>query len=313
MLDVNRLLLTAPDFLLSRAKVVAQAFKPYNAEQRNFLLAQAALIYVGARILNELLDGDPHWEPANALRVVYKGRAYSGRFLVNDMSNLVQDTPSFLSGRLGPLVRSGYESVSGRDMRTGARKETMIETDNPAFRSAQILLQDFGQWMIPVGMEGFTPGATGREQTGPGQVALALAGVGSRKYTPETKMYDAATHFNRNSPDAKTQLYQKERDTEAIVASQFRKLDDLLDAGELKAALKEFEALKAEGHTDEGFKRHFAARPFTGNSAREIAFRNALSPEEQKTYRAALELRRARAESFAKMLQLAPAAAQTTP
>lgn len=306
MLDVNRLLLTAPDFLLSRAKVVAQAFKPYNAEQRNFLLAQAAIIYVAARVLNELLDGDPHWEPANALRVVYKGRAYSGRFLVNDMANLVQDTPSFMAGRLGPLPRSGYEAVTGRDMRTGARKETIIPTDNAAFRSTQILLQDFGQWLVPVGLEGFAPGAAGREQTGPGQVALALAGVGSRKYTAETQMYEAATRFNRNSADAKTQLYQKTRDAEAIVQSQFRKLDDLLDAGDLEAARKEYEALKAEGHTDQGFLNHFAQRPFTGNAAREAAFKESLTPAELKVYQQALQDRAKRRENFGKMLQGEP-------
>jgi hypothetical protein len=77
----------------------------------------------------------------------------------------------------------------------------------------------------------------------------------------------------------------------------------LLDAGELDAAKKEYEALKAEGHTDQGFLRHFAQRPFTGNVARELAFKQSLTPAELKTYQQAMQDRTKRRENFGKMLQ----------
>jgi hypothetical protein len=326
MLDVNRLLLTAPDFLLSRSKVVGQAFKPYNAEQRNFLIAQAALVYVGARILNQLLDGQPHWEAANALRVVSKGKAYGARFLVSDIAAMVQDFPGFAAGRLGPYPRTAFESLTGRDMRTGARKDVLINTDNPAFRAAQIALQDFASWLIPVGVEGVLPGAVGREQTGPGQVALALSGVGSRKYTAETQMWDAATQFNRNSQDAKTQLYQKTRDDEAKTQGAYRKLDDLLDAGDLKAAAKEFQALVDEGHSPKSIEQRFRVfskpttrngerptvlRPFSGSSSREGAFVQSLTPALRQTYDRAIQERVARAEQFSRMVEILPKPAET--
>jgi hypothetical protein len=306
MLDVNRLLFTAPDFLLSRAKVVGQALKPYNAEQRYFLLAQAALVYAGARVLNQLLDGNPHWESENALRVVYKGRAYTARFLVNDIANMVQDTPGFAAGRLGPVPRSGFEAVTGRDMRTGARKETVIETTNPAFRSAQILVQDLAQWLAPVGIEGVLPGAKGREQTAPGQVALALAGVGSRKYTAETQTYEEATKFNRRSPDAKAQLFQKTRDADAKTEGQYRKLDDLLDGDDLKGAQKEYEALIAEGHTPANMAARYRGifRPFTGNAKREKDFKESLSPADRKIYDEAIQRRKERRDKFNQLREL---------
>lgn len=304
LLDINRLFLTAPDFLLSRSKVVAQALKPYGREQRYFLLAQAALVYGAARALNLLFDDDPHWEAANALSVVYKGRAYSARFLVNDIYHLVTDPWSFAQGRLGPLPRSGIEALTQRDMRTGARINVPFETDSKTLRSAEILVKDMAEWLVPVGTEGFMPGAKGKEQTAPGQVALALAGVGSHKYTAQTQMFDLATKFNRQDKDPKAQLYQRTRDAEAKGDSAYRKLDALLDAEDLKGAKDEFEALQKEGHNAHSISLRYShvQRPFTGNTAREVQFRASLNPQEKAVYDKAIQERVARKQEFKKLL-----------
>jgi len=312
-LDVNRLLFTAPDFLLSRAKVVGQAGKPYHAEQRYFLLAQAALVYAAARILNYLLDdGDPHWEAENALRVIHKGRAYSARFIVNDIGHLLQDPAGFAGGRLGPWPKALYETVTGRDMRSGARIEVPFKTENGALNAAQILIKDLAMWGLPIGTEGFLPGATGREQTTLGQFGVGLLGVGSQRYTPETEMYQLAAEFNRKSPDPKTQLHQQTRDDAVKETSVYRKLDVLLEAGDFKAARKEYDALIAEGHTVIGIKQRYnattgdhLARPFSGSVEREKKFKTSLTPEQLQEYNRAVQMRKEREKAFKAMLQSA--------
>jgi len=309
-LDVNRLFLTAPDFLLSRAKVVGQALKPYNREQMLFILAQAALVYVAARIFNLLLDDDPHWEPENALQVIHGGKSWSARFIVNDMLHAVTDPAGFASGRLGPWPRTGFEMITGRDMRTGARKDVPIDTENPAFRAAQIAAVDLAQWLIPVGADGLLPGATGREQTGPGQFALGLVGVGSRRYTAETEMFQLAAKFNRGSEDPRANRQQKMRDDAPKQQSAYRKLDVLLEADDLAGARKEYAALQKEGHTKDAIAARMKAitdghlaHPFTGSQEREKQFKASLTPEQRMEYERAVALRKERAAKFSRMLQ----------
>ncbi len=311
LMDVNRLLFTAPDFLVSRLKVLGQALKPYNAEQRYFILAQAALVYTGARVINAIFrkDHDPMWDPRLWDKVVLGDRAYSARFLVSDYGHLIQDPVDFAAGRVGPYPKMAIDALVQRDWRTGSRLSVPIETDNRAVRAAEIMAKDFGSWLLPMGAEGFAPGAPAREQTKVSQAAQALAGIGSRKYSAETQLYDAAAKFNRNSGPA-GQSYQKARDAEARVEGQYRKLDDLLDAGDVAGARKEYNALRAEGHTDEGFLRHFADRPFTGNAARELQFKQSLSPAEQQQYQAALQTRQTRRENFGKMVRASNAVSQ---
>jgi hypothetical protein len=306
MLDINRLLLTAPDFLLSRAKVVGQALKPYNREQRYFLLAQAAVVYGISRVLNLLLDDDPHFEPENALSVVYKGRAYSARFLVNDLYHLVQEPVSFASGRFGPGPRALIESVTQRDMRTGVRIDVPFQTHSAVWRSAQILVKGLAQWLVPVGAEGLLPGASGREQTGPGQLGLALLGVGSRKYTAQTQMWQLAADYNRASNDPGARHFQERREAEAHAESAYRKLDNLLDADELDRARREYEALVAEGYKPDNIAGHYAhAQYFTGSAARERAFVQSLSAGQREIYSRAQAERAARLEKFRQVLRVA--------
>ena len=305
MLDVNRLLLTAPDFLLARSKVVAQALKPYGREQRYFLLAQAGLIYMAARALNVLLDDDAHWEPENALGVVYNGRVYSARFLVNDIWHLLNDPSSFAQGRLGPWPRAAIEATTKRDMRTGARIDVPFETNSGTWRTVQVLVKDLVGWLAPVGTEGLLPGAAAKEQTGPGQVALALVGVGSRRYRPATQVWQWAADFNRHSPDPAAVLYQKRRDADVKAESVYRKLDVLLEADKVDQARREFDALVAEGYKPVNIAMRYrqVRRPFTGSLAREALFRANLTPEQSKIYQRAIQERIALGQAFGRMLQ----------
>lgn len=320
LLDVNRLLFLAPDFLLSRAKVVAQATKPYNREQTLFLLAQGGLVYLASRMLNQLLDGDPHWEPENAMRVVYKGRSYAARFIAQDVIHLIEQPVEFAGGRLSPWTRTGIEAVTGRDMWSGARKDVPIDTENKAFRSAQIVAKDMYEWMIPIGAEGYLPGASARAQTGPGNLALSLIGVGSRKYTAQTQLYQLAAEFNRKG-DPAAQLHQKQRDSVARGESDFAKFDNLLDAGELVRARREYQELIKDGRDPDNIAKRYKvitvgrdkephlSSTFTGSVEREKAFKKSLNTDQLKMYDRAIEERKARAAQFEKMLRVLPASA----
>jgi hypothetical protein len=304
-LDVSRLLLTAPDFLLSRAKVVAQALKPYHAEQRYFLLAQAAMVYTAARVLNYVINGDPKWDASLADSVVWNGRAYKARFLVSDVAYALQDARGFAAGRFGVGLRAAFETLSGRDLRTGARIEVPIKTSNSALQAAQVLVKSLASWAVPVGLEGLMPGAAGREQTKAGQAALALAGIGSSRYTSETQMYDAARSFNQASTDPKVRLQAERSENEVHQASPYRKLDDLLEAGDLKGAGRELQALLDEGRDAAAVLRRYQGvnRPFTGSRAQEAAFVESLSAAQRKTYDQAQAEREQRLEQLLKLPQ----------
>lgn len=298
ILDFERLALLAPQFLESRVKIFGQALKPYGAEQRRMLGLQFAAIYVGARLLNSLFDKDPHWEPENAFSLVVNGRAYSLRTVVGDAWHMLKDLSSFASGRLSPLGRIAIETITQRDLRTGARKEPPIQTNWLPSRIVQNLLADLAKWHIPVWAEGLLPGAKGREQ-GVLDAALSSVGVGSRKYTAETQVAGWARDFNRSSSDPHARTEQRQRDSEARTEGSYRKLDALLDAGKLAQAATEYQALQADGHKDKDIAGHYDhARPFTGTKAGDKAFENSLDPGQKQMYERALAERKKRQDAF---------------
>ena len=299
VMDLNRMALMAPQFLEARLKVVGQALKPYGAEQRKMLLLQAGILYMGARVLNKLLDGDPHWHD-NPFSVVHNGRAYSIRTIVGDFYHLMTDPASFAAGRLAPLAKIITEDVAmgGRDLRTGARKDLLWQTQNPVSRMAQNVATDLANWLTPIPVEGMMPGNSGKGDTA-ASMALSSVGVGSRKFTAAYEMRDLAANFNRNSPDARAQNFQANRDNGSFGHSAYYKLDGLLDAGQVDKAAAEYKALLTEGHTAKQIEmRYDRQAPFTGSVQREQQFRASLTPEQQNIYAKARAEQQTRAAAF---------------
>ncbi|HTV41715.1 MAG TPA: hypothetical protein VMF08_14125 [Candidatus Sulfotelmatobacter sp.] len=195
-LAVLRLGFVAPDFLISRAKVIGQAFKPYNREQRVFLIAQAAGVYLLCRAINATFseNHDPHWEPANWDSVVIGKRAYHARFLVSDAANLARDLLGmgnfnqhgipFISGRLGVVPKIGIETLTGKDLFTGRDEEGLFQTHNPLLKAFSIVAKDTADWMTPMALDGFIRGSAGG-QSWPESVMTSLVGVSSRAANPE--------------------------------------------------------------------------------------------------------------------------------
>ncbi len=172
-------------------------------------------------------------------------------------------------------------------MRTGARKEPLVATENPVSRVAQTAVQDLAGWLVPIPIEGMLPGAAGREQT-PADMLLASVGVGSRKYTASTQVQKLAADWNRNSADPATVNFQKQRDDSSFGTSPYRKLDALLDAGDVERARTEYRELLKDGHTAKQIEvRYDRNVPFTGNQAREQAFIKSLDEHQKAVYREA--------------------------
>lgn len=299
-----RLTMLAPQFLEARVRVFAQAMTPHGGEQRRMLLRSAVILWVSSRLLNWLFDDDPHWEAENAFNVVVKGRSYSLRSILGDAVHLVHDPASFTAGRLSPLVRLTIETLSGRDMRTGARKLPPIQTDNIGLQRAQTLLQDLLTWTVPAGAEGFLPGASSREQTVTTSL-LSTGGIGSRKLTKGMVVSDWAREFNQESGDPRAVQWQKERDSQTPAGERpYRALDALLDAEDYAGALREYQELLKEGRTPEMVLRRYNAvrRPFTGSRAREVAFVRGLNPAQRRDYNRAMEERMERARRMGRVL-----------
>jgi N12 class adenine-specific DNA methylase len=111
--DLVRMFALAPDFFEARARFVGQALRPKGREQLHALLLGAAALFILSRLLNKMLDGDPHWDKPFSL--VIKGREYSLRTIQGDLVHLYKDPAQFITVRLNPLVRTAKEFLDKRD------------------------------------------------------------------------------------------------------------------------------------------------------------------------------------------------------
>ncbi|MBU1067311.1 hypothetical protein KKE60_05960 [Patescibacteria group bacterium] len=112
--DTFRLINLAPDFLEARTRFVIQAIKPYGREQMAALIRGTLGIVLATKIVNMLLDNDPHWE--KPLSLVIKGKEITLRSVPGDLLHLYNDPRSFVYHRLNPTVaRTMVEGVTGRD------------------------------------------------------------------------------------------------------------------------------------------------------------------------------------------------------
>ncbi len=137
--DLLRLTLLAPDFLEARARFVGQALKPYGSEQLHALLFQATQLYLAARVVNQVLEGDAHWD--KPFSVIYKGRQYDLRTISGDIYHLINDPRSFGYYRLNPaLLKPVLEALTGRDA-WGRRKGPAAQLEEFLLGAAPIPLQ----------------------------------------------------------------------------------------------------------------------------------------------------------------------------
>lgn len=166
MQDVMRMALLAPDFLEARGRFVGQALKPYGREQALALITGALGMYVAARILNQLLTGNPRWEAQNVFDVVYKGRAYTLRSVPADIIHLFTDPRGFIYNRLNPVYgRGAIEGITGRDKY--GRKQSVGQQ-----------VRDTLSGGLPIPVQGLSKG----NESGPLETVLSSTGLSTFPY-----------------------------------------------------------------------------------------------------------------------------------
>ena len=112
--DALRLMTLAPDFLEARTRFVTQALRPGGQEQLYALARGAIGLVMLTKIVNTVLDGDPHWE--KPLSFVVGSREFMLRSVPGDLYHLASDPRSFIYHRLNPTAtRTLVESITGRD------------------------------------------------------------------------------------------------------------------------------------------------------------------------------------------------------
>ena len=138
--DALRLILLAPDFLEARAKFVGQGLKPFGREQSAALIRGALGMYIGARVANQIIDGDPHWD--KPFSIVIKGKEFALRSVPGDIVHLITDPNSFVYYRLSPTtVKPIVEWATSRDA-MGRKKSTEDQ------------IKDFFQTHVPIPIQG---------------------------------------------------------------------------------------------------------------------------------------------------------------
>lgn len=281
--DFLRLAFLAPDFLEARARFVSQAFTRYGAEQRIALALQAATLYVGARLLNTAISGDPHWDPKDAFEIFAGKRRYGIRTVVEDAMHAVTDPALFISARLSAVVRTAQEFNSGRDWR--GIKRTSLEQ-----------LGDVARWLIPITVD--QPVAHTRTDS-----ALAASGITVRSATSQQKIYQLLRDFR-----VKNNLISPADKAGMTAPSEYTVLRNALLEGNEKDARDAYTELLhpsagVKPKTAQQIREHFSratTAPFSGSTAVEARFRASLDAKGRAAYQ---EARRERQQELSRLLQ----------
>ncbi len=265
--DFFRLAALAPDFLEARFRFAAQAFTKTGGEQRMAIALQAATLYVGARILNQALDGDPHWEPKYAFDVVVNKRQYGIRSVAEDTAHLISDPSQFIANRLAPFAKAAVEFVTHRDWR--GIKRTSVQQ-----------LEDIASWLTPITF-GRQVDRTKLDTT------LSAAGVTVRSATAQQRLYDKLKTFKTDKG-----LLTKDELAGMISPSEYSPLKNALMIGNENAARAEYDTLihpsdGSKPKTPAQVRQHFidsVRAPFSGSRRIEMQFLKSLDKSGNDLY-----------------------------
>jgi hypothetical protein len=278
--DFYRTFLLAPDFLEARGGFVGQTLKPSGLgakgllknEQGQALAILALTQYMIARITNQIIDNDPHWELKNAFRIISGNHAYSLRTVPGDVVHLLSDPRGFIFNRLSPMMgRGGLELATQRDYR-GVKRDFMQQ------------MKDLLMSGIPISM---------RIRNG----TKILESFGNA-FGVQNQRYDAVQNIHQRADDFKkkngiTTPYETVYDPEA---DAYNTLRNAIERGDQSGAKAEYQKL-AQKIAPAKIQKHFKeslSRPFTGSKANDAKFYNSLDEQGKQEYKEAKDLRAAR-------------------
>jgi hypothetical protein len=270
--DTMRLILLAPDFLESRAKFFGQALRPFGAEQRWALLRGAVAMYIGGRLVNQVLNGNPELDPSMAFSIRVGQRVYNLKSVQTEFLHLVLDPRQFAYARANPMItKTLIEYITGRDER--GRK-----------RDAGEQLKDLALGVVPISFQSLTK----PQDFDAKEAILKATGVSGRRYqTPaERKATDlineGAVFAESNRSPAEQKLVQKHRNS--IEAGKFDAGAVRRDVQAGKLTERDAKTLTTEAKTPR-LVRNFSRLPL--EKALEVW--NAANDEERKALRPLLQ------------------------
>jgi len=274
--DSLRAFLVAPDFLEARSKFVGQAVRSHGREQLVALGLLAATQYITARILNQVMDDDPHWELKNAFSLVKGKHKYELRTIPGDIIHLFEDPHRFTTSRLSPLVRQSIEFVEGRDWR-GVK------------RDAGEQLKDLAKVAVPISLKPY-------EGQRLWEAALNAFGVHEKRYTATDQIREKARDFLTSHKLGQHQLEVTDEVT-------YGKLRLALAGGNMSHAKDVLKELLKTHPPDKVFTamENTAQYPFTGSQKHERQFLFSLTPKERELYHKARNEQREEFRAFKKL------------
>lgn len=279
--DIIRLGLLAPDFLEARVKFGLQAFTKYGTEQRVALALQAATMYAGARLINQWVSGDPHWD--KPFSIFANNREYGLRSVVGDIAHAVQDPGRFIGNRLAPFTKAAIEFATGRDFR-GVKRTHMEQ------------LADLFDWLKPITFDR-------RGETTLIDQAAAASGITVRSSTATQRVYELLGKFKQDKS-----LLTKEEKEGLRASSDYAQLRTALQNGNMSGAADEYEKLlhpsdQLAAKTPQQIRKYFvgyAHSPLSGSTKIEHQFVQSLSDKDKQLY---LEARKEKRDVALKFME----------
>lgn len=277
MQDAMRLALLSPDFTEARTRFAAQAITKYGGrpttnskgnfvigEQGKALLTGAAAFYTTARIMNQVISGNPQWDAEHAFEVLINGKWYSLRTVQGDIIHAATDFPGYVRNRLNPaLTRPAFEAATGRDQ--FGRK-----------RSFGHQVTDAAKTPIPISLKGLF---SGREQS----LAEALFnsfGVTEHRDSAAQDIYQKVQAWkdkNKIAQEPGEFIYDPDKDP-------YRQLKLAAQFYNPSAVKSEIQKLVADGTSIEQITKHFeryGSAPLAGSQANDQKFLATLSDSDK--------------------------------
>lgn len=292
---ILRLALLAPDFLEARYHFTTSALKSLTGgkggrEQGIAMATLAAGMFVGARVLNAIINnGDTKADEA-PFGVVIGNRTYEMRSVPEDIYKALHDTRQFISGRLSPLIgKVGMEAITGRNYR--GEKMTNAEIAKNALASP-----------IPLSLRS-VPELGNLTQTSranpisPLEQFMGAFGIHASRTSPIKEMYSLASDWKSAHGKPDTGSYPVSKYTQLRYALEDANIEKAHDewsklVAEEKKQNPKKSTLEIKGKLVQGMKQGLS-HPFTDNLDNEKEFVKSLSPKQKMNYKEALKLRSA--------------------
>ena len=302
---IFQMLFIAPDFGEARVRHAGQAFSGLYSkkgwEQLQGLLLGAGVAWAGARILNLLTDGDPHFELEHPFEVKVGNRWLGFRSTYEDIWRAFggvhgfanrRGFGQFIANRLSPFSRTAGTYLFGYNWRGESTEQIGLMG----------LFKDLLFGSVPLPLQGLTTKLSPSGKSDPigfwGHLANAF-GIQVHRFSPVAEISQSAHDWQRT--------YEPEKEQKgSFPPSKYIQLQYAIEDNDKNKALAEIQALKDQKMTIKDIRDGFKERidhPFTSSQGSDTKFRGSLSAGDKKKYDAAVKYKQ---EILKKFLLWAP-------